>query len=186
MEKSFRSAMFGFNREDVAKYIYQQSKSFESKLADKNVALEESNAALTEAQRKLKDLDESVERIKEISALLDDFRTAYGDLSSAIREEAASFDAVESGYGSLEEKCDKLMAFQEKANKFDSLATALSGIFGGGIKPESGDQNVVDAASDDVSPIHQAKVSVDQTNKKLEALGEVFEKIGAAVESLKA
>ena len=180
MEKTFRTSMFGFNKDDVAKYIYQQDRSFEKKLSEKNAALEAAESSLEEARGHLSDWNENVEKIKALRELLERFREQSVSLSAGIEEGKNSMDAVENGYKRLEDRCEKLESFREKANKFDSLATALSGIFGNGIKNEPVEQDAAEETGEISSPIHQAMIdqeSIAQIASELDRIGKEIESV---------
>ena len=94
MEKTFRTSMFGFNKEDVAKYIYQQDKVYEKKLAEKNAALEEANTARKNAEQNARDWEKNNEKIKDLQSLLKRFRDLSEFLHVSIEEDDTAMDAV--------------------------------------------------------------------------------------------
>ncbi len=74
MNKKFRNSLFGFNKEDVMKYIYE-SKEAESKLKQNIKEVESLNLELSDKCSVLE------EKISEISAQLDEFKKREDEIT---------------------------------------------------------------------------------------------------------
>jgi len=142
MKAVFRTSMFGFNKEDVAKFIAKQSKQFESKIADMEEEqkaaqrqfeadkenLSKDRVALEDLRERLSTNEETVERILQ--------------LRDTITAEKVSFlESFETGIEALQKQEAEIMslrrkltvaeAYREKAEKFDQLSSVLSTILMG-------------------------------------------------------
>ena len=183
MEQSFRTVMFGFNKEDVAKFIYQQNKGYEKKLAEKEKEVERLTSALEKAEDQCRAAEEN-------AALTDSFRESVVSckdscdaLLAAMDAEADELSRMGEGYGALKEQCEKLLLFKEKAKKFDSLATALSGIFGNGPEGPSGDYDD-QIPEERVSPVEEARVHLEERRELAEKLAATFSELNELVDRL--
>ena len=184
MEKSFRTSMFGFNKEDVAKYIFRQDKAFEKKLEEKEAALQKAQIERDEAEKACADWQDNLAKIQALNGLLEQFKSQSSSLISAIQSEDTDINTIESSYHRMEKRCEELEACREKASKFDSLATALSGIFGSGIQNE--ESSLSESECSDAEPaFHQARMSIESTKHKAEALEETALEIEAILSELK-
>ena len=157
MEKTFRTSMFGFNKDDVAKYIFQQNKGFERKLAEKDAALDTVQAQLDQANHNAQTWAENGARIKQLQTLLAQLQERSDAFNAALAQGSQDLDEIDNSYKSLEGRCEKLESFREKAAKFDSLATALSGIFGNGPEVRDPGESVDKAEAPIISPVQYAK-----------------------------
>ncbi len=184
MEKSFRSAMFGFNKEDVAKFIYQQNKSFEKKMAEKDAELEKASIALADALKQEETWREHREKVSEVLKLADALESRSSAFDEALTTEQEDLSSLEESFRSISEKCERLEAFREKAQKFDSLATALSGIFGG-IAQEADQPTDDTSEEDDSAAIHLALVHAEEKRAVARELKEVCDQMIALLQELK-
>ena len=183
MEKSFRSAMFGFNKEDVSKFIYQQNKSYEKHLADKDAELEKANAALADALKNEENWKANREKVDVLKELANEFRVCADSFAEALETEKKDLSSVECSYRAVTEKCEELESFRDKANKFDSLATALSGIFGG-VSPEKNEVESDADETDDGAAVRLALVHADEKREIAQKLNELAEQIASLLSDL--
>ena len=144
MKPIFRNAVFGFHKEDVAKFIGKQSNLYESKIDElkkQNELLlqtmeeerEEHRACLdrlNECERSAKKYESS---IKKLSLLMDDLETELGQLKDGVDRSRISFQKMESNLSMAKDRFQKLVPLCEKAQKFDHLANTLGEIFGNGL-----------------------------------------------------
>lgn len=185
MEHSFRTSVFGFNKEDVAKFVYQQSKSFEKKLAEKEAALDEAEKVRSEAEDRADAWEGNCESVKRLKELMKSFRDQYELLSCALSDEEADMNAIEEGYQGLQDRCNRLEAFREKADKFDSLAAALSGIFGSGIDHKPSDEPITESTETQSSPIHRARVNQENKRKAVLDMEKICQEVYEVIEEMR-
>lgn len=142
MKPVFRSAMFGFHRDDVANFIAKQSRQYEKKIAE----LEESiNNERKEFEREKEILAQdriALENLREKCSSYDENITLVRSLSSKITADGALFsdsaDLCQTECEKLEEQfritLDRLSlanSYKEKAEKFDQLASVLNNVISG-------------------------------------------------------
>ena len=183
MEQSFRTVMFGFHKEDVAKFIYQQNKVYEKRLADKEKELEQNKRALDEAEERCRAAEENAALADSLREGVLSCKDSCEALLSALDTEAEELSRVDEGYDALKKKCEKLSLLKEKAEKFDSLAAALSGIFGNG--PEGPSVDSVDVDFDEkISPVEDARSHLEERRELAGKLAASFRELSELVERL--
>ena len=158
MRPIFRNAMFGFHKEDVAKFIASQSKQQEKAIADLNREREE---LVREYEERILGLQTEAEELERLRAQEDKFlalcaeisqkTVKSGDLTEQVKSSLDANDAaiceLEKANGELVERIKRDGVFREKAKKFDQLSCVLSGIVNG--KPlEASDLNVCDVSEE--------------------------------------
>ena len=169
----------------MAKYIYQQSKAFEKKLAEKDAALEEASISLSEAEARASSYADHEETVKRLLPLTETLLSKNASIKDALRQGANDLGAIESGYKDLQEHCEKLEAFREKAKKFDSLASALSGIFGKSVSDETSEAVEIAETENSASPIDHAKVRWDEIQELAKAMGDTCDEIALLISEFK-
>lgn len=195
MEQSFRTAMLGFQKEDVARFIYQQNKNFEKKLAEKDAELKAVSAkhqeetellrlALFQAQEKNGNWQENEDLTRQILSLTVDFQQQIQDFLAAMDQEKDCLEAVESDYSALRERCCESEAFREKAEKFDSLASVLSSMMGG-VSEQKESPCTVSEAMPETDSIHRAKLQWEEKQAIVNALSDSCRNIAEALQKFK-
>lgn len=142
MKPIFRSAMFGFNKEDVALFIAQQSKQQEQKIREAN---EQNDALLKDCDALREELDRALaeqENLKSIFSLKKESIASLRNLSDeigrekdhfaqAVQEELAMVEQLGNDMERLHDQLRVAESYREKAQKFDRLAGVLNEIVSG-------------------------------------------------------
>lgn len=184
MNPIFRSAMFGFNKADVSAFLIEQSKEYDKKLADKDAEIQR---VIQEANARQEELFAEAKKDAEIAASyrknLDSFAKAKalsGEVEAALAALAAleaetieTLTDLEKGVCVLQERVRVTAGFEKKAQKFDQLKSALSGIFDGG-------ENAVaeDAVPENAVPYFAPQNLADVQKKVQDAVDSLNEKLG--------
>ena len=167
MEPIFRTAMFGFKKEDVSEFLARHSRSTEKALAEKDQQISELQKTLSAREEEFAGREDAVKKAEERSARILDREEKNRSLAARIAQEAESLRnnaalARESGQAEkensnrlkeeifrLSEECraarEKAAKFSEKAKKFDVLAGVLSDMITPGKVPEEADADELPA-----------------------------------------
>lgn len=142
MRPIFRNAMFGFHKEDVAKFIASQSKQQERVVADLNREREEMAREFEERIEILQHDADELERLRsleekflsvsgEISQMNENFSKLVEQVKLGLDENDSAISLLEKTNGELVERIKSDSVFREKAKRFDQLSNVLSGIVSG-------------------------------------------------------
>ncbi len=140
MKPIFRSAMFGFHKEDVFNFINKQYKQYEAKITELNEEIEK-QATDFETERKsfqldsaeLENLRSETEELRKamssivdsVSNILDDKEKILACVSTLEKEQSQ----VQAKFSEMNEKVAEAERIRAKAEKFDQLSGVLSSIF---------------------------------------------------------
>lgn len=141
MKPIFRTAMFGFMKEDVAQFISRQNQEYEKKLKEKDAEIDNikksfenekttlaaDSVALAALRQKLTSWQEKKE---ELFAVKTEFCGAREEFGASLKQGEDALDEIKKELSLLREQSVKMVALRAKADKFDALAGALSGILG--------------------------------------------------------
>ena len=140
MKPIFRSSMFGFHKGDVFNFITKQNKQYEAKIADLNEELEKTKADFDKERQaferdttELEVLRNSIEQMKQtvatvsasVAEILND-KAKILACADSLQNEQAEF---ESKFADMQRRANEAEKLRLKAEKFDQLSGALSGIF---------------------------------------------------------
>ncbi len=133
MKPIFRSAMFGFSKEDVFNFITKQNKQYETKVAELNEIIEKQATEFERDSAELVTLrnaaNESQELLKSISAfvseILDDKMKILNCANIILDEEKET----SLKFAEMKIRVENAEKLREKAEKFDQLSGVLSSIF---------------------------------------------------------
>lgn len=142
MKPIFRTAMFGFNRDDVTSFISHLSKQNEKRigdLAEEHKSIEEDYRSQLDAARvdseALSGLKESIEKSKDsfdkIRLLSDRISTRRDQFLESLEKGTNCADRMGTDIINLQDRLLQLEKYREKAEKFDRLAGVLSEIISG-------------------------------------------------------
>jgi len=176
MKPIFRSAMFGFNKEDVALFIAQQSKQQEQKLRDANeqnealhkdcdVLREELDRVLTEKEELKRSISLKAESVNSLRDISYELRSELDQFSQAVQEELTMVEQLGNDMERLHERLCVAQGYREKAMKFDRLAGVLTEIVSGqseAATPVRGTEAVEEASM--VSP--NAQLAIERIQKQ--------------------
>ena len=140
MKPIFRSSMFGFHKGDVFNFITKQNKQYEAKIADLNEELEKTKADFDKERQaferdttELEVLRNSIEQMKQtiatVSASVAEIVNDKAKIlacADSLQNEQAEF---ESKFADMQRRANEAEKLRLKAEKFDQLSGALSGIF---------------------------------------------------------
>ena len=140
----FRNAMFGFHKEDVYKFITEQSKQYESKIDDLTKEVARKEEEIRKEKEAFKGRNLEYENFRKKRAVLDSFsgeaRAAVDRILSDEKQLSACTDLCEDqikgmlqAISSLETDLKKAELLRGKAEKFDQLSNVLSSILTGDV-----------------------------------------------------
>ena len=140
MKPIFRSSMFGFHKGDVFNFITKQNKQYEAKIADLNEELEKTKAdfelerqAFERDTTELEVLRNDIEQMKQAFATVSSSVTKIVNDQSEILACAGSLQNEQaefvSKFAEMQRRANEAEKLRFKAEKFDQLSGALSGIF---------------------------------------------------------
>lgn len=134
----FRTALLGFNKEDVTGFLVKMNRKQEEEKAALSASLKAEVLAkekeLTERETKCDEImrrsDVNLELLRRLPELRDRFRRLGEDLKNASDEEKKATAGLRDGVRRLTEENARLVVCREKAERFDQLAGALISIVG--------------------------------------------------------
>lgn len=142
MKPIFRSAMFGFQKDDVANFIAQQNRQFEARVSELKEQLDTAQQRFeTEKEKFLLDQDELLTlrekdaanrlNLQRIELIVNTIKEKEEMLSGVFSESAAAVANIGEDVSRLKEKLTKAQEFRQKANRFDQLTSILGEIVSG-------------------------------------------------------
>jgi DNA repair exonuclease SbcCD ATPase subunit len=182
--------MFGFHKEDVARFIASQSKSHEKELLELK---KDQEILVADYEKKIHALSENLEKMstireeseKQQNAFLrlregsEQIEEALDKILVELSEKEKQVSLVNDNNSELENRLEKAMTLCDKANRFDQLASVLSGIVSGQdpvtVQPEVLSLDPV--ASVDPIDLTSLRTSVEELNL-------LYKKVFASVEEL--
>ncbi len=180
MKPIFRNSMFGFDKGDVASFISKQSKIWEKKVLEAEEKVrqieqdlqKENNAIREEALRREEELRREMEILEEknrsfqdmekkkqalLSASVDaaklreEIFSDYKELIASVDQTGERLEEMKQEHKLLQARVAKGEIYREKAEKFDQLASALSGMVGGRATEDSAETFQIEADDENVS-----------------------------------
>ncbi len=190
MKPIFRSAMFGFHKDDVANFIAQQNRQFEAKVSDLKEQMELAQQKFEqEKEAFLLDQDElSTLREKEaahrsdfgrIEQLVNTIHSKEEALSSAFSESAVAVANVGEDVSRLKEKLANAKELRQKANRFDQLTSLLGEIVSGKKSDQTQKTENVEEAEQDITSIDEALSLLTKERELLVSLQESCTELSA-------
>ncbi len=142
MKPIFRNSMFGFHKEDVARFIASQSKSHEKELLDLR---KEQETIVSDYEKRIQVISDDLDKMEAFRVQSEKQQIAFSRLSEGSDRIKESLDkifgelsekekqarVVNETQSELENRLEKAMTLCDKANRFDQLASVLSGIVAG-------------------------------------------------------
>ena len=183
MKSVFRSAMFGFHKDDVANFIAAQSKQFEKRIAEleeekQNVAkqFEEDRVALENLRESVASNDQIIAKIKALKDDLKKDKEAFDAVICQGREQAKEKEELVARL-----RLDLMVAegFREKALKYDQLSAVLSSIVSAN-KPEEANspETVPVSVPAEISPVFDQQDEIaNRFEKRCEELMALLEQL---------
>ncbi len=142
MSRVFRNAMFGFHKNDVAAFISKQNRQFEKRISDlekeKAVLIQDYENQIGHLSFEREELEQFRQKKEDDLATLSAIRVLCNKIQSGNQQVVDSFRTTKEDIARLEqfalrlnEKLVESQVLREKANRFDQLASVLSGIVAG-------------------------------------------------------
>lgn len=194
MKPIFRTAMFGFMKEDVAQFISQQNREFEKKLKEKEdlaqdlrQSFEQEKEALAADSVALGALREKLllqqKNKEQLAALKNEFCRARDQFLSSLEKGDAAVGAMKEELERLRDHTKEMEELRVKAEKFDALAGALSGIMGQAADAAPAAEKTEERVYFTASP-GTAEQSMEEQKEAAQTLSLCFDSILALLDSI--
>lgn len=185
MKPIFRSAMFGFHKDDVFNFITKQNKQYDTKISELNAEIARQSSdfqrereQLEEELSQLESLRSEAEQSRELILLVSDIiskisleKTSISACADALRAEQFSLNSKVAEMQAQVREAEKL---RFKAEKFDQLSGVLSSIFN---QPEFAPESADSVCSDVVSDADYENKTLDELSVLLDNLSEYCSKL---------
>lgn len=187
MEPMFRSAMFGFHKQDVNDFILKISKKHETEIAEKDaqisslqteyarseeLALQRERACGTVLEQNKKNLAVS----RELSASLEKFLTAKAAFVAAGEDHVRLLKSLQKSVQTLSASNESMKSYQKKAEKFDKLASVLSSVVNG--------EEIKVEAEDPEEPAPVCVLSEEEANAVIETQNAALQNLLTSLDEL--
>lgn len=187
MKPIFRNAMFGFHKEDVFNFVAKQNKQFEQKIIEINaekdrmekdfdIEREELAQKIDQLENDLLSASKSKELIDEAKRLIDLVLEDAAKIQEASTSCGDNVEKMQNNISSLKLQVEKTEALREKANRFEQLSSALSGIFGAEKNSLETDASTFEVSLSEYSTdgFENLKTGVENLNDHLNQLSRLY------------
>lgn len=154
MRPIFRSAMFGFHKEDVADFVAKQSHQHETRTAELNRRIEELNREIEEEREAVAD---QLAELVNLRSFRDQEDVIFSELLGSatplkekadrlfllLDEETLLVTTLDQNVQKLQKKVADAENFRKKASRFDQLASVLGEIVSGKAPDKKAESEII-------------------------------------------